>query len=62
MLAAHNLTAEHSYSPCTVQYTHTVCPQLTPLNKKKKKKSIEYNYSAEHWLMSYIISAMLADL
>jgi hypothetical protein len=35
MLAAHNFPAEHFYSPCTVQRTQNVCPQLSPAHKRK---------------------------
>jgi len=59
MLAAYNLPAEVFYSLCTVRDTQTVCPQLTPAHKTK---NTEYNYSVNHWLMSYIVFAMLADL
>jgi len=59
MLAAYNLPAEVFYSLCTVWHTHTVCQQLSLAHKTK---STEYNYSVIHWLMSYIVFAMLTDL
>jgi len=59
MLAAYNLLAEVFYSLCTARHTQTVCPQLSPV---QKTKNTEYNYSVIHWLMLYIVFAMLADL
>ena len=59
MLATYNLPAEVFYNLCPVQHTQTVCPQLRPAHKRK---STEYNYCVIHWLMTYTVFTMLANM